>query len=268
MPVLKCTLFFKQQGPGWTETYYKTISDADLASFLPIATTLAQKRILCSGAQTQLYCIRLSREGVFRDVYPRFVSMFGTTAKDSDAATTCVDFLFQNAARTKSKYTYARGVWDEAITVGGVFTPSPSYVAILNAWYAELAAQEWGWMGVTDPVESFITNVVANENKTVAVTMATPLFPEPLANYAQVRISGVGGAIQLNGQFVVKVKSTTTFDTKYPLAIFPYTVGGKVRFSTKVCVPIVHAIATKVGERKVGKPSYQSPGRRRARARV
>jgi hypothetical protein len=106
---------------------------------------------------------------------------------------------------------------------------------------------------------------VQNADKTWTITTLADLFPDPWPLETSVRITGIQGATQLNGIHIVKPTSKTVFTTKFPIAAFPYTLGGIVTYATKGIVKTTSIQASRVTERKPGRPSYLSPGRRRAR---
>lgn len=267
MAILKCTLFFRQTGYGWTESYFKDVADLDLSQFQVVSYTLAEKRIKVSGEQTELYAIRLSKEGPFRDVYVQPVTMKGTRSHASDVPHTTLTYGMQNATRLKRKFIFVRGVWDGNIDTGGVFTPDATYVPKINTWRNEVITQAWGWMGTASTQDAFVSGVTVNANGTIRLTFATDLFPAPYPRRTSIRLSGLLGCFQLNGLQPVVATDARTCDTKFPMAIFPWTAGGKGRFSGRAFVPAAFVDFEKVSRRAAGRPSYLTPGRQRARPR-
>lgn len=270
MPILQSVLFFEQGKFGWTESYHKDIPDQDLANFVQVTRDLATKRIAFSGRETKITAIRLSKIGAFRDVAGEFTTYNGHASQDSDAPNTCLTTFMQSALRLQTKYMFPRGVWDAVIKTGGIYDPGalPSFVSRYNAWMAEVVNQSWGWMSAGNAVNAMLDGVTSNANKTVRLVFKTDLFPAILPIAAEIRLSGILGAFQLNGLQPVIPIDRKTCDTKFPVAIFPWTAGGKGRYTEKVFVAAAFVGFEKVSERKVGRPSYLTPGRARGRRRA
>jgi hypothetical protein len=267
MPTIQGTIFFEQEGYGWTESLYKVGTDTDLRTYLPGLYTLATKRIKLSGAQTQIKHTRVSSVGIFRDVDGENLNLVGDGSHESDTPATALLIFMNDVTSLKHKFMFMRGIWDSVVKIGGLYQPTVAYSANFAAWRVEVVAGTWGWLGTATKIEQLVTNVVQNVDKTVTVTLAAELFPVPRPDFASVRISGVQGAVQLNGQQIVRVNSGTQFTTKFPVAMFPWTVGGKVTYNLKGFVAASGIGVERVTERKPGRPSYKSVGRRRARAR-
>jgi hypothetical protein len=262
-------MFFAQRTYGWSESAWFNGISNDLNSYFGQIDALAQKRIKLCGITTTLPFVRWSQEGVFRDValwgYPGG-GLPGTAAKDSDAPSTALLLALRNGLATRHRNIYLRGIWDEGVVTGGVYTPSVAYVALMNDYLAQLVAGGWGWLGNNTTTESILTNVVQNVNGTVDLTAAAAVLPGPFPQEATIRVSGVLGASQVNGVQIVRASSATQFNTKKRISIFPYQAGGKARYSTKDLILIAGGTVRRVVERKPGRPSYQSRGRRRALA--
>lgn len=267
MPLIQFTMVFEQEGKGWTESLIKDGASADLTSYYAGGLALAQKRILVSGTQTRCTMLRFSQVGVFRDVYAVGQNLSGTTSKDSDTPSTTLTYNCHNTPFTKNKFIFVRGVWDESITVGGSFTPSAGYLAIINSWIAELIAGNWGWIGTLSFAEANVAGVVQEADGTFSVSLDGNLFTLPVPTFANVRISGAQGAFQINGPQIVRTQGQDAFRSKFRTAIFPWTVGGKVRYNTKGFIQIATVGFRKVGRRGPGRPLYLTPGRQRG-ARV
>lgn len=267
MPTIQGTLFFEQEGYGWTESLYKLGTDSDLRTYLPGLYTLATKRAKLSGTQTAIRHTRVSTVGVFRDVGGENVNLVGDGSHESDTPATALLIFMNDVTSLKHKFLFMRGIWDSVVKIGGLYQPTTAYIANFNAWAAEVRAGGWGWNGAATKIEQLVTNVVQNVDKTVTVTLGAELFPVPRPDFATVRISGVQGAVQLNGSQVVRVNDGTHFTTKFPIAMFPWTVGGKVTYTVKGFVAAFGVGVERITERKPGRPSYKSVGRRRARAR-
>jgi hypothetical protein len=270
MPNIRLTMFFEQAGQGFTESYWTTGTDPDVRSYRTAADFLANKRIKVSGEQTRLTNIRLNVEGVFRDLvggtYPGG-GLQGTIGKPSDFVDTA---LMMRGASADSKFrrsNYVRGIWDEVVTTGGDYVPNADFLAVLGPFVSALINRGWGWLGRTTRLFAPIATVTQDVSGAVNFTLGADLFPGPFPQRVGVRISGVLGAYQLNGPQVVVATSARIASTAGRTSIFPYTTGGRVLLTTSAFIPFDSVTARRIVERKAGRPSYKSAGRRRAKAK-
>lgn len=267
MPVIRCTLFFRQEGYGWTESYFKDGPSNDPSSYADEITLLAQKRAKCSGQQTYITNARTSVEGVFRDAFLLgFVGngIRGTFQRDSDNPTTALLLRCRNQASTKFKNNFMRGIWDDVVTAGGKYNPTAEFQAALNDYVAQVFAGAWGWLGATSVAQANVLTVTQLASGLVGVTVDADLTAGPFPLDTTVRISGVLGATQINGSPIVRFTDARTLATRRRISIFPYQAEGKVRLNTKTVIPIFVIAPQRIVERRVGRPSYLSRGRRSA----
>lgn len=269
MPLHKGTIFFEQLTSGWTESYWKTHSSDDANFFIDDLTLLAQKRIKMSGTQTKIMGLRMSIEGVFRDASiffpnPLDLSYQGHGSFDSDPPFTALLFRMSSQKGIAFTFRYLRGIWDSQVVSGGGFSGSAAWQTQYNLWLAELQLKQWGWLAADVRKKGFVTAAVQNANGTVRVTVTNDIFAGQIGSLIRVRLSGVRGASALNGTHLFVPSSATVADTYQRMCIFPYTAGGKATYTTTAfTLPTTFKIQ-RVVERKVGRPSYQLRGRRRA----
>jgi hypothetical protein len=269
MPTIRVNFFFQQQGYGWTDTQWTQGTDTDIRAYFAKANALAAKRIACSGAQTFLTAVRISAEGIFRDATGTFYpgdGLQGTATQISDAPATALLIGMKDVTATKARNVFLRGVWDSCVDEGGKFIPTAAYTAKLNAYFAELTQQNWGWLGATSRNVANVMTATQDPSGVVLVSVNADLFVAPFPVLGSVRISGVLGATQLNGQQIISGSAARNFSTRRRISIFPYTTGGKVTFNTKAFIPVLVCATKRIVERKPGRPSYLSAGRRKARA--
>lgn len=269
MPLIRVNLFFQQQGYGWTETYWTQGTDTDIRSYNTKVNNLANKRAVCSGAQTFITASRISAEGVFRDATGAFFpgdGLQGTATQISDAPATALLVGMKDISAAKARNIFMRGIWDSCVDEGGKFIPTAAYSAKLNAFFAEIVQQNWGWLGATTRTTAGVMTVTQDPSGVVLVAVNADIFVAPFPVLGTVRISGVLGATQLNGQDIISASDARHFSTRRRISIFPYTTGGKVTFNTKAFIPALVCTAKRIVERKPGRPSYLSAGRRKARA--
>ena len=265
MPLIRATLFFEQEGYGWSEGYWLNGANPDLRSYGAVVDRLAQKRIWLSGGNTRLRYSRWSEEGVFRDsfgaTYPG-LGLRGDPAQESDEPNTALLTRFRDPTGRHLKNLYLRGVWDLVVKEGGVYTPTPAYTARFDDFRAQLIQDLWGWRGSTSKIQALITNVAQDASGTVTITTGSNVFAGPFPQLAQVRVAEVLGSTEINGVLVGRANSATTFQTKNRISIFPYLSGGRLTFNVYGHILIDIALVSRVANRKVGRPSYKSVGRR------
>lgn len=271
MPLIRATWFFQQQGYGWTENLWLNGTDSDLNSYTGKVNDYAVKRAVLSGNETFIIGARWSVENVFRDAlgldFPGS-GLQGKTTQESDSPDTALLVHMRNTGGTKRRNHFLRGVWDSVVKTGGLYTPTAAWTGYLNAWKAEISQKGWGWLTRGNRVQQNVTAVIQTAGGQVDVTTAGVLFPLPLPSSANVSISGVSGAFQINGPQIVVPTQQDRFLTRNRIAIFLYNSGGRVTYTTPVFQGIDEAGVSRVVERKVGRPSGKSPGRRKARARI
>ena len=266
MPFCRVTLFFSQSGYGWSESLWQNMGPDDtLATFAPRAVSLAQKRAPLLGAQGSIIAARLSVDGVFRDALYADIAapLVGTATQVSDAPDTAILVDCSSIVGTKHKKVFLRGVWDSVVDLGGTYVPSAAWQTRFNAWAGELINGNWGWLTRSGRVSALITGAVQLVGGNVGVTLGGPLTGIPFGVKTRVQISGVKGAYQLNGSQLVVASAVDAFATANRISIFPYTAGGRATWSTPAFQAIQVAVPGRIVERKVGRPSYKSPGRRK-----
>lgn len=269
MPLIRATWFFQQLEYGWTETLWIDGASLDAVPVQQAVDRYAQKRIKLSGAQTRLKYYRISLEGVFRDArgftYPGG-GLAGMTGKASDAPQVALLTYFRTLAGGSTRLQYLRGIWDEIVFEGGTYTPGADFISRFDDWRAQVFNDAWGWYGVTARQQANVTAVVQDPAGTVSVTLDGNIFAGPPFVGTTVRIAGVLGATQINGQQIITPTAANAFKTRRRISIFPWTTGGRVTNVTKGLIPVQVIAPFRIVERKVGRPSYLSRGRRPARA--
>lgn len=270
--VAKVTLCFQQGIYGWTESYFLNNPSDTLTAELTKANALANKRLPMSGADTSVRFIKVSNEQQNRDVLIDNTVYGGATGKPSDAPDTAI--LTRRLSTDPASYSplYLRGVWDELIKNGGQIDPSNAdWNAAYSGWRGLLNDTTAGWGFIARDLSavqiSLIGNVVQNANGTVRVTTEDPIFGggSSVGERFKGFVSGVTGAASVNGSNVYIVRGANFADTEKRIPIFPYVSGGKFTFNTLKFFKISGTQLLRVIERKVGRPSYASRGRRPAR---
>lgn len=269
MAIIKVTWFFEQNGYGWTESFWRNGANVNDPTIAPAADLYATKRIRCSGRETYLRYVRWSEEGVFRDSFGRTYSGYGLqgdSTRVSDEPNTALLMRWRDAAGTRVKQQFLRGVWDSVVDNGGNYTPTAAFTAAINSYIAEVTNGSWGWYGKFNNIVSPILSVTQDASGLVNIVLTNNVFPGPFPQSTMVRIRGVQGATQINGQHLIKATDATHAMTQRRIAIFPYTALGQLTYQTKQLIVTTIGAPQRIVNRKVGGVFYHSRGRRSARA--
>lgn len=273
MALMRCNFIFFQQGYGWSLTFFRTLTDTNpYPDMQAKALTLAQKIQSMLGNNTYINGWRISDEATFRDVSLKFYGTgnAGLQGTQGQSAPPAVCLLVKhnsvmNAA--PSAYRPLRGIPVSMVQNGGIFVPSGGWQTAFNQYIAQLAADQWGWLGATIRQQKDIQSVFSNGNNTQTVTMQGAFAGVPLGETKTVSISRLKtGAQQLNGIRKVKFSTASVFTTEAAIPITPYVTGGRVLWSQKTFVADAGTGGwQRIAERKPGRPYYLSRGRRLVR---
>lgn len=272
MPILKFTFFFRQRGSGWSESWYKSTPGSDLSTAYD-AYPLAVKRAALCGKETFLEATRYSFTDVERD---SLLSLWGDTLRgydgqESDAPTTALLLRCSTVGLTARKFAYLRGIWDNVVKTGGLYTPTGPYVTRMSSFTEQLAADELGWLGAGVRTRQKITGMVLNSNGTVSITFAGDLFGAGPWTERLVRISGVACGTFPNGSVIMQPSANNAATTVKRIRALPWLTGGRgtvvttiFRVIGRTAAGVALAGVSRVVERKTGRAFFVSAGRRRA----
>jgi len=218
------------------------------------------------GHQTKLSAIRVTDLAAVRTTrtvkYPGVVNPSTPVGDQSDYATNAAG-LELLSGDVYSVRCWIRGVWDEAVKTGGVWTPPGPYIPIVNAYLAELFKVS----------NNFRLQVLNKTNPTKPVQGVTigGVVTSPAHGFtagARIRISGTKGVAGLNKTWRVLSVTTDTFTIGPWLipAVAPViTQYGTARLLELTLVPITYASVIRASKRDVGRPFGLLSGRRRRR---
>lgn len=279
MPIVSLILSYEQYAYGWSEKYYTEGVSTNLNDYYIRATNLLMKRMPLCGKQTMATYLRLSTEDEKGDSLLFAVpngQIVGNQSVDSDAPTNCLLLNCADVTRKYKKKIYLRGVWDSVITLGGKYTPTPQYEALVNSFWAYLKTDNqqvptaWGWLAAKRPgTVRNITALAQQPDGTVRITATGDNWPGPFdGRSVEVRLSRVASNPQLNGTLVVVPQSAQVAITLRRIPIFAAVdAGGRMRYSDKEIRYTDFANITRAGEHRTGRPTLQPRGRQRARIR-
>ena len=276
LALAKVTLSFTQGVYGWTESYFLSNPSSDLSAELTKGQTLASKRLLCSGEQTSIPYVKVSREDVKRDVKVIGLINKGPTGKISDAPDTAVLLRRFSTTPVANAPVFMRGVWDEVIINGGnIDYGNAVWIANVNSFGAYLASAGFGFVAKDPDTSDFapVGSITQNSNGTVHIicpsnsgSHGTDIFqPFPVNTKIKCFVSGVKGAASVNGSNIFIVRAVNAVDSEKQIPMFPYTTGGTISYTQPKFYPDVSIQKNRVVERKAGRPLYVSRGRSRGR---
>ena len=266
---MRVTFFFRQHNYGFSDIQAIQGDSPIPSSYLTKANALAMKRALLLGTNSYLTHIRITTFGTKRVFFTFKYPGQGITTDTNETSDSAVLALLTkqwNANETRNRHIYPRGIWDSCCKEGGIWVPNPDWTARWHQYAKRLVQDKWGWLADAAPVVKPVqaAGVVQNANGTVGVTTVGDLIAGPFPRNASVRISGVQGATQVNGQMAVTFTAGNVFYTRRRIPIFPYTTGGQVTYAAEEFVQINSSQFDRVVEKKSGLVSYQSRGKKKA----
>jgi len=269
LDVTKVTFSFRLNSYGWTENYFRDGVSESFEEVFSKAEALAAKRIKVSGVDTTLPYIKISRENAKRDVKAAGYNYFGSTGKGSEPPQVAILMRRFALLGGLNASVYLRGIWDAVISDGGeIDRGNAAWLGAYSTFTAELVAGNWGFIArnLTSSFTGAVDGVTQNANGTVNIEAKTPIFVGIAAGtLIKIFLSGIQGAVSVNGQQVVEVIDGSNVKTKNRIPMFPYTTGGKISHTEPKWYKDDTFSAVRVVERKPGRPLYLSVGRRGAR---
>jgi hypothetical protein len=274
MGVYQTTAYFRCNGRGWSESYFR-----DSGSLLTLQAIAAfdevmwNKRATCLGTPAQLFAVKTSFVDVIGDSYTTFV----LRASGSWTCTfpdTCIEMLFTVAATGKRKFTFLRGIDDNAEIGGGQLNAGAGgFIDAVNAWKGDIVEKKYGWIGVGAKAVTGLVDYSQNLDGTVNITGAAATFGGGLfGKDTHIRVSKANGPLksQLNTRLVVNVVDATHCNTKAQIAVLPHTATtpGKITQWTPTLYAPDNSFLQQIGERKTGKVSFVPRGRVPVRAKT
>lgn len=269
MAQYKITFFMRINTNGFTESWYyngdKTIND-----LLIDAQGYFEKRAPLCGTQTINEYIRISSIGVT----PRqiFVAPVGPGANapqvvnppESDFADTALLLRCYNSTLTRYKFLYLRGVLDSVVARGGRYIPTGNFSQDLGNFKEKIKANTYGWLGQSATTSAAVDTIIEQANGQVLITTLSDFFTVATPPKTQVvRITRATGCTSLNGvALTVLPGGVRTALTIRRIPIFTYQGFARISVATKAQIGFDNASVIRVVERRAGRPSYQSRGRR------
>ncbi len=278
----KFTFFFEQVGYGWTESWYTDtgtsppLSSANVQAIVD-GYVVNRRRFLADTATLTYARYSAVQPPTTQGQKQSFVIEVQNQGQDNsgDLSFTAALCRCQDLSRLHTKNWYIRGVNDALFTDGGVFTSVNGFLKNVGTFFTWMSGVQMGWQGSTGGLQYPLVTAVQNAGNWVDITLAVnpttgnnPFVGLPDGYRTQVRFNQIRGATQLNGQQTVIVKTTNTCRTEDLLAIFPYVVGsGYMVYAPKVVYPVEFFNIYRGVERRAGRPSFLSRGRRSASSR-
>lgn len=271
----KVTFIFEGGPKGWTESFVKGNSDAHEV-VMESAKDLATARALLLGANCRIKAIRVGTEGADNDAMLEYLTEAkyrGNPQKPAAQPDVALMIRCENAAHTRRKMIFLRGIWDEVENDHGQYVgrANADWKFKIDSYLNWLKANGWGWMRSVKAQLGLVKSVARGDEDTAIVTLRAPTFNQGQVDNSEVihvRISKVNGKSTLNGAHVAVVTALDKFETISPVAFGRYRSGGYVSTYTYEQTDIHTAVDTKIVTRECGAPLLESRGRAKARPRA
>lgn len=268
---MKLTFFFNQRSYGWTESW---VDSADVIGdqLIQRCVQYCAMRVTMLAAQSRMSYVRISFLGkprqsfVIKPTGVNGVALGGTILSESDIQNATALCVCKNPGNAKTKLWYIRGVPDNCIKEGGEWLPTAAFIKGFADTKAKITETGWGWWGATSIPFEIITAITAQPSGQNLIAAANNYFAGvPVGTKLVVRLAGCTGCPNMNGQqTVIKVTDGTALTLK-KIPIFPYLGGGTITKYTRGLVVFNEGVIERAVERKTGRPSFQSAGRRKAK---
>jgi hypothetical protein len=263
----RCSFFFSQQNAqnaGWSESFWSRLSTLDEVSNAAIAM---QPMILApKGDPVQCPYVRISTVGVARQVYilnfsPRTITNPATSANAADFQNTGL-LLKMTGLPNYINRQWDRGNPDYVVSAAGQYTPTGAFLALLNAFFAQLTSSGQGWsLRKLDAAQLKIS--INNISGTGLVTSPG----HGLAGNDMVRISGVK---LVTGWNTIWRVATAIDANNYQLVAqgafpsgTPNFTKAKSQKQAETYVQISNCSVQRVTSHRTGRPFGLATGRRR-----
>lgn len=277
MPInAKCTFFFQGEGGfGWTETWYLVGNDLTAVFDRSTATNAASyfnRRRQILNQDSWISAIRVSDEAVLRDSRVMIVSKTngkGLADKTfgNEQAYDALQIRLEAGDRRR-RSLLMRGLPRNVVSGDGTYAPDADWTAAFPRWVTALKDVLQANVRTTTPGAAlFPTAITAGAGlQNLILTFAAP-FPVSIVPNSIIKVTGMGGASNLNGLWKVATVSglvATTFPKKRPIFGTP-SPDGNVKVITINYEPISNAQGQRGSKRSTGRPSNALRGRAAAR---
>ena len=271
MPVIRATFFFKDSNnAGWSETFYNTAANLTLA--LDLAKLLLPNRVSLLGSGSKLVSLRVSDDLIKRDsqIYPVPIGdqspLRGNVSEH--ASNDLVVRLEGGTPPFRTRRTLAlRGIPTLITGNAGVFRGDPGWDLSFFAYAANLKRDGWAIKYRDKTVPIFALSSAVQDVVTSIVTVGTSVAHGYAAGDL-VLISGVSGAVELNGLWVILATPTAlTFTLAMSALMRPFILSGRCNKNNYALSVINNVLIIRSNTHKAGRPFDTLVGRRRGRAR-
>ncbi len=270
-----CFFYEDLKARGWSEQWW-TPDPPSVAQQQANIAQYVQTRKAMLGTEVTITYARVSQvqaAGVqfVRQSYVIPVQVDGKSSLGSaDFPDTRVLVKCYNATKLSVKNWFCGGIPDDLVKPDGTLVVDPNWTNALNQLLAGMKTNGWGWVGVSNnPIPTDLTAVVQNAvTGQVELTFIANFFGAlPKNLHVSILLKDVDGAFNLNGYQTVIIDSPTTCHTLRRVGINAWNGHGNGTLKAKALIPVNTFVSERTVERKAGRPSYQSAGRRHRQVR-
>jgi hypothetical protein len=279
----RVTICFVCNGYGWSITLYLPTYSVGFVNELPKAQALATVMYQKCNNQTTISFLRLQNAGALRQgIIVPFVAT-GGNGNTGVQPQSCAYMRLYNASFTASKLIFWRGLYQNAVYMGGRTNPASPWATDAPSIWSQMATDGWCWLGKS-PTASLgpqqIASITSDASSHPIITFKAPVFVYP-ATIPQVKyplsLAGLQGSDTLNGNWVVKPSSSTVCQFVKQVLYNPWLPGSGsgysdveqlIQIGNGATSPTTFGVIERYGERKCGRPLYLSRGRSNRRKAV
>jgi hypothetical protein len=288
MPIVKLTgFFFTDDGWGWSESHHVDGGSVinSLAPFLNVWSGILQnQRRPMLGTNAYIMGARASYRtstGKIAAAPQRYTpplrgtQTFNQVATDECAPALAAKLRMGNTGQTAFSDIYLRGFWDEVELREELHFETAlgaKWKQLADAYTTALLAAAYGWEGIDEALtrRGPVTNYDIQPDGRCLFSVQIDSGPAMPATgtKTQIRVARLNNSSSaLNTTHVVTVAGPTTLLTVIPTAAGPFTGLGSYVMAGKGFIQYAAAQYYVLARRKEGRPTFNSPGRSRVRAR-
>lgn len=278
-----CEIFFgSDAGRGWAEGHHITVSEPLNLSPVYVAfknmVDTFRKPLL--AADRYIKGLKISVPTPLGDIasVPFKYAPVGRPGNKNAGCAPSVAAKVHMSDTTNTRFSpiYLRGFWDDVEQDEELdFTTAKgaAWKALLDQYVTQLVNGGYGWLGLdsTNTIRGEVTNYTTDVNNFVTFTVNYPAGPVAfnVGETNTVRFARINHSNSvLNRSLIVKVLTATTLKTVNPIASTPFDSAGTFVAEGLKFIQYLGAQYTILARRPEGRPTGQSPARRKARPRV
>lgn len=282
-PIAHTAYFGSDTGRGWTETIFKYSATPypDLSGMmLSYANLIINLRRPLLGSDRYVKGLKVSvptPNGSVQSIPLRYAPYAYPAPPKNDGCSPTTRALCRMNDPTGTAFAphSLGGFWDSVERneqLNFSTAEGAAWKVLLDSYIANLVAGGWGWMALDDvnTIRGEVLTYSANADNTVTFTLEIPpAFALPaVGSTVRIRFARLNHSNSpLNTTFVCTVASTNTVKTIEQVAAGPFVTKGTYVIAAHTFAPYAGYMYAILQRKAEGRPTLQSPARRKAAAR-